>query len=199
MDLSREARIMIARPMAQWRPVSRRRGITIIETLVLITGVAAMLGLCVLLLQLLLRLDSQSRARLDGATAIARLARQFRQDVHTGRDARQVEAPSRPVSLRIETGPDRSIGYEVKGGTTVVRIETGKGTQVRRETYEIPRTGSIQLAVKQLGGRPFASLTVDRPVSKNPTDPPRLYEVLALVGKNRDQLAGAAPAAGVKP
>jgi hypothetical protein len=191
---------MIARSIASGRPVPSRSGITIIETIVLITGVAAMLGLCVLLLQLLLKLDSQSRARLDGASAMARLAGQFRQDVHAATKASVVADPTaRPAGLRIEPGTDRTIVYEIKGDATVVRVETLKGASVRRERYEIPRSGSIHLAVKQLGGRSFASLTVDRRVSKNQTDPPRLYEVLAVVGKNRGHDARAAAAAGAKP
>ena len=63
------------------------RGMTIIETIVLMTGVAAMLGLCVLMLQLLMKVDGQSRARLDGAAASA-----FAADEH---DDRHVEQPSR--------------------------------------------------------------------------------------------------------
>ncbi len=56
-------------------PSSRRRcGVTLIEIIVLMTGVAAMLGLTVLMLQLLLKLDGDSRTRLDAAGMLARLA-----------------------------------------------------------------------------------------------------------------------------
>ena len=105
---------MIARPIARGRPIHGRRGISIIETIVLMTGVAAMLGLCVVMLQLLLKLDAQSRARLDGATAMARLAAQFREDVHASTTASLVDQPTgQPPRLRIEGGAGREIGYEV--------------------------------------------------------------------------------------
>ena len=191
---------MIARPTAEIRPSPRRRGVTILETIVLMTAVAAMLGLCVLILQLLLKLDAQSRARLDGAGALGRLARQFRQDVHAARRASLVDRPAPlAASLRIEPGTDAAIGYEIQGDGTVLRTETRKGAQVRHESYQIPHSGAIQLAVKHLGDRSFASLTVNRLISKNRTDPPRIYEVLALVGKNRDRVGGASRAAGATP
>jgi len=191
---------MIARSIAGIRPGPRRRGVTILETIVLMTAVAAMLGLCVLMLQLLFKLDGQSRARLDGAATLARLARQFRQDVHAARGASLIDQPApRPASLRIEPAMDGAIGYEIKGDGTVVRTEARKGAQVRRESYQIPHSGVIQLTVKQLGDRSFASLTVNRLISKNRTDPPRPYEVVALVGKNRDRVGAAAKSAGATP
>jgi hypothetical protein len=176
-----------------------RRGITLIETVVLMTGVAAMLGLTVLMLQLLLKLDGDSRARFDSAGMLGRLAEQFRRDVHGAGAARLVEQPSRSALLRIEPGPDRAIEYQVKGQSRVIRVESIKGKLVRNESYEIARGGPIEFALKQEGGRRFATLTVDRQASKNRTDPPRLFEILAQVGRNRDRVAAAAPAAGGTP
>jgi hypothetical protein len=178
---------------------SRRRGITIIETIVLMTGVAAMLGLCVIMLQLLMKLDGDSRARLETAGTLARLAEQFRHDVHGATAARLVEQPEKSSGLRIEPGPDRAIAYQVKGENKVVRVESGKGKVVRTESYQISRGGPIRFAFKEDGGRRFAILTVNRQSSKNRTDPPRLFEILALVGRNKDRLAAAAPAGGGTP
>jgi len=186
-------------PIASRSRSPRRRGITLIEIIVLMTGVAAMLGLTVLMLQLLLKLDGDSRARLGAAGMLARLAEQFRRDVHGASAARLVEQPSRPAGLRIEPGPDRTIEYQVKGQNKVIRVESIKGKLVRSESYEIARGGPIELALEQEGGRRFATLTVDRQASKNRTDPPRLFEILAQVGRNRDRLAAAAPAAGGTP
>ena len=82
-----------------------------IEMVVLMTGVAAMLGLCTVLLQLFMRLDADSRARVQGATAAARLAEQFRLDVHSARSARLVDGAgrrqgSRRAAARAGCGPD---------------------------------------------------------------------------------------------
>src|SRR3954447_8379490 len=109
LDLSRGARTMTARFHRGRRP----RGITIIETIVLMTAVAAMLGLCVLMLQLLMRLSVDSRARLDGATSLDRLARQFRRDVHEAGAARQLERPAAKLAgLRLEPGPKHAVEYQ---------------------------------------------------------------------------------------
>jgi type II secretory pathway component PulJ len=176
-----------------------RSGVTLIETIVLITGVAAMLGLTVVMLQLLLKLDGDSRARFDRAGMLARLAEQFRRDVHGAAAARLVEEPSRPALLRIEQEPGRAIDYQVKGQSKVVRVESLRGKQVRTESYEVAQGGPIELALKQDGGHQFATLIVDRQVSKNRTDPSRLFEVLAQVGRNRDRRAATAAAAGGTP
>ncbi len=178
---------------------SPRRGISLIETVVLMTGVAAMLGLTVLMLQLLLRLDVDSRARLDSAGMLARLAEQFRRDVHGASAARLIKQPAGLAGLRIEPGPDRAIEYQVKGPSRVFRTETLKGKPVRNESYAIARGGPIELALKEDGGHRFAMLTVDRQASRYHTDPPRLFEIVAEVGRNRDRLTGAAAAAGGKP
>ncbi len=176
-----------------------RRGVTLIEVIVLMTGVAAMLGLTVLMLQLLLKLDGDSRARFDRAGMLARLAEQFRRDVHGAAAARLVEEPSRPALLRIEQEPGRAIDYQVKGQSKVVRVESFRGKPVRTESYEVAQGGPIELALKQEGGHRFATLIVDRQASRNRTDPSRLFEVLAQVGRNRDRLAATASAAGGTP
>jgi hypothetical protein len=198
-------RIIAARNLDKFARDSRiatggpRRGVTLVEMMVLITGVAAMLGLTVLMLQLLLRLDVDSRARFDTAGILARLAEQFRSDVHKAVSARLVGQPSKPAVLRIEVEPGRAIEYEVKGLNKVVRVESKQGKLVRSESYEIARGGPIELAIKQEERSRFARLTVDRQASRTRTDPSRLFEILAQVGKNRDRLPERATTAGEAP
>ena len=64
-----------------WRR-SPRRGITIIEIMVVITGVAATLALCAITIQLLMRLNSDGHARLTAGVSLERLSQQIRQDAH---------------------------------------------------------------------------------------------------------------------
>jgi hypothetical protein len=185
------------------RPGARaavRRGISIIETIVLMTGLAAILGLCTLMLQLLMKLDGQTRSRLEGANSFARLSAQFRQDVHDASAVRLMNKPqAKPVVLRVDLAKDRSIEYQVKREGTVLRIETQKGKPLRRESYEIPRCEAVRLAVEQEQGRELATIDVDLRASPLPTDPPRVLQIVALVGKNRDRLAVSATAGGGKP
>ncbi len=182
----------------------RRRGITIIETIVLMTAVAAMLGLCVLMLQLLMRLSADSRTRLDGATSLDRLARQFRRDVHEAATARQLERPAAKLAgLRLEPAPRRAVEYQLMENGKIARVETRDENLVRREIYDIPRSGSAsgrsRLAITEHDGKQFAELRVDRQASRNPSDPERPYEILALVGKNASQLSDPAQQKGAKP
>jgi hypothetical protein len=175
---------------------------TMIEMIVLMTAVAAMLGLSAVMLQLLLKLEGSSRARLDGAAAMARLAEQFRRDVHAARSARLTSPPAGAPGRRglaVEPGPEQAIEYRVTRDGKIVRLESRKGSLVRRESYDIPRSGPITLALLQQSGRSFAALSVDRRLGPLGTDPPRLFEVLALVGKNKDRISHTAGAGGAKP
>jgi hypothetical protein len=173
-----------------------------IEMIVLMTAVAAMLGLSAVMLQLLMKLDGQSRARLDGATALTRLAQQFRDDVHAAQAARLTSPKTAASGLRgllTEPGPERAIEYQVKEDGKIVRLESRRGRPVRRESYVIPRSGPITLALRREGGRSFAALTVDRRFAPLDTDPPRVFEVLALMGRNKDRVSQSAGTRGEKP
>jgi hypothetical protein len=187
---------------ARFLRTRRPRGITIIETIVLMTAVAAMLGLCVLLLQLLMKLNADSRARLDGATALDRLARQFRHDVHEAGAARLLERPAdRLAGLRLEPGPRQAVEYQLMENGKIARVETRGENLARREVYEIPRSGSgrARLQLTEHDGRRFAELRVDRQSSRNRSDPERPYVILALVGKNASLLSAPAPQKGERP
>ena len=173
-----------------------------IEMIVLMTGVAAMLGLCAVLLQLLMRLDADSRARFAGASTAARLAEQFRHDVHRAHSAHLVQGPAGakgPVGLKLEPGGDRTIEYQVKGNGLVQRLESRKGASPRRERYEIPHTGAVRLSLAEEKGHQLATLTMDRDVETDESNPPRAFEVTALLGKNQDRVSQAARPAGEKP
>jgi type II secretory pathway component PulJ len=187
---------------ARFYRARRRRGITIIETIVLMTAVAAMLGLCVLMLQLLMRLNADSRARLDRATALDRLARQFRRDVHEAGAARQLEPPAAKVAgLRLEPGPSHAVEYQLMKNGKIARVETRGENLVRREIYDIPQrdSGRPRLKLTEHHGKRFAELQIDRQASRNRSDAERPYEILALVGKNANVLSEPAQPEGAKP
>lgn len=180
----------------------RHRGISMIEMIVLMTGVAVMLGISAVLLQLLMRLDADSRARFNGATAAAKLSEQFRDDVHKSHAAHLINGPQGvpgPVGLKLEPGGDQIIEYQVKGNGLVQRLESRKGSGDRRERYEISHAGRVLLSLADERGHSFATLTMDRNVASTGTNPPRAFEVTALVGKNQDRVSTAARPAGEKP
>ena len=75
VDRTTEAGIMILNQTeaSLTRSGSSRRGITILEIMVVMTGVAAMLALCALTIQLLMRLNDDGHARLS-RSRVARTA-----------------------------------------------------------------------------------------------------------------------------
>jgi type II secretory pathway pseudopilin PulG len=184
---------MIARP---WNAVAGadrrdRRGITIVEMIVVMTVVATMLGLCVLLLQMLMKLDADSRARRDGTAALGRLAEQLRADVHAAQAAKVGDRPAvGPAELQLLRGPDQTIEYRADGASSVVRVESEKGKPVRRERYDVPRSGPIALALDREGDRQFVRLSIGRRATSSRDDPPRVLEIVALVGRDRDRTSG---------
>jgi hypothetical protein len=172
----------------------RRRGITILEVMVLMTAVAGMLGMTVIILQLAMRLQADGRGRLERSTAIGRLGRQFRADVHAANAIEVVEA-----GLRIEPKPGRSIEYKSQADGKVSRTDAVGGNVAARETFVVPQTGAFRLSVRDVDGRRFAVLGIDAIVRKNRIDPARTYEVLALIGKDRRSTVADAKAEGGKP
>jgi hypothetical protein len=173
-----------------------------LEMVVLMTSVAAMLGLCVVLLQLLMKLDADSRSRLVGATSIARLSEQFRRDVHGARSAHLAEhahGSSTDAGLQLEPGTDRTIVYAVKGMGIVERVETRKGSPARRERYVLPHGGTVRLSLPEESGRTFATLAIDREVASDGSASTPSVEVTALLGKNNDRDSSAVGPAGAKP
>lgn len=163
-------------------PQGRRRGFTLVEVTVLMTAVAVMLGMCVVVLQLALRLETDARGRFDRATALTRLAERFRIDV---RGARGVEIdPELPKALRVDLASGRSAEYRVEGAGEVARVESAGDEVVRRDSFQVPQTGEARLELREIDGRRFAVLSIDTATRPDRIDPSRTLEILALVGKN---------------
>jgi type II secretory pathway pseudopilin PulG len=158
------------------------RGVTLIEMLVVMTGVSVVLGLCALTIQLLMRVSSDAQARRSTSAALGRLAEQFREDVHDGDDV-QLRASA---SLRLTRGPRVAITYEARDGR-VERVESTGGQPSRRETYALERGSSAAFQRRDDGPRRFLALVVSHGARAGRPDPPRPVEILALVGKDRPE------------
>ena len=162
------------------RESSVRRGISLIEMMVVISVVAALLGLSAVTMQVLLRVGSDAQSRRAASSTLGHLAEQFRADVHS---CDEVEL--RPaVALRLKASPRVVIDYEVKAGR-VARVETTDGKPGRHETYELGRDGTAAFERRDDGARRFLALVVGRKPGRGRPDPPHPLEILALVGKDR--------------
>jgi hypothetical protein len=124
---------------------SDRRGYSLIEMVLAIGGVTIIIGLCAGLLHTLLRLDRSGRESLNDSTSLARLARQFRQDVRASSKVRL--EPDRPDSIGLvrEGGP--AVSYRVEEGR-LLREEKDAETTRRREAFLVGHPGPVRFEVE---------------------------------------------------
>jgi hypothetical protein len=169
---------------------SRRahRGITIIEVMVVMTGVGLLLGLCAVSIQLLMKLNGDVQGRFGEAVAIERLGRQFRDDAHASQTAEvlaadQVKKAEQRGGLRLVLHPDHLVVYEFGDGG-VVRNESRAGKTVRHERFTLARGAGTRFELRDEGPRRLVVLVVTRPSGKSQAEPPRPLELVALQGKD---------------
>ena len=166
---------------------SARRGITIIEVMIVVTGVAMLLGLCAVSIQVLMRLNADVQGRYGAAVALERLARQLRDDSHASETALitvDEKKAGKPASLRLVFEPDHAVVYDLGDGG-VARTESRGGKRVRHEKYALARGADARFELRDEGSRRLVVLVTTRPAGKSQAEPLRPLEVVALQGKDR--------------
>ena len=112
------------------RPISGRRpprGISLVELLMAMGGVSLVITSSAMLLHGVMRAQSESRRFFDDERTSARLARQFRADVHA---AAQVAAQ---VAAQIEApAGDRLVAFTLPDGGTIEYRHTADRRQIQR-------------------------------------------------------------------
>jgi len=161
-----------------------RRGITIIEVLIVVGCVTIALGLCAVTIQLLLRLAADGQARYRSQTSLERLTRQLRGDTHAAAGA-QVDAAGdgKAASLRLSLGPKHGVTYEPRK-SAVMRVESQAGSVVRRELYPLAAVGAVQFEMRAEAGRQLVALVVTGLSKSNGTGSNRTLQAVAFVGKD---------------
>ncbi len=166
---------------------SARRGITIVEVLIVVTGVAMLLGLCAVSIQVLMRLNADVQGRYGAAVALERLARQLRADAHASETAEMTaldEKAGKSAALRLVFEPNHVVAYE-SGNGGVVRTESRAGKAVRHETYALTRGAGARFELRDEGSHRLVVLVMTRPAGNSQAEPPRPLEVVAFQGKDR--------------
>jgi hypothetical protein len=123
-------------------PARKRPAFTLVEMLLVITGVTTLLAACGILLHGLLRMESAERAHLADVSTVSRLARQFREDVRTAEKADRTPGEDQAPKLTL-TLPDASVVTYHVDGERLLRSETRQKTLRRRESYPLARLGPI--------------------------------------------------------
>ena len=168
--------------------VRRRPGITMIETLILITCVGAVLGIAAITIQAMLRLSADSQVRLSRSLVFERLASQLRSDAHSSETAQLVPRMVRPPRERPSSSSGRQPGREVTYKVlekSVDRDETAAGKKTRHESFMLPRGQLARFALGDEAGRVLVLLTVKPDPASKLGGSDHGLEVLALVGKHR--------------
>ena len=158
----------------------RRRGVTIIELMVVITALAILLGLTIGLMHSLLKLDRGARAHFVETSARARLAHQFRRDVH---EAARVVPDAKP--FRLVRGDGRVIEYQARAGQ-ILRAERKSETDEavdHRETFRFPHSGTAQFSIGLKSGRTRAEVVIPPQAAASPIGPPRDFTVEAFLSE----------------
>jgi prepilin-type N-terminal cleavage/methylation domain-containing protein len=144
-----------------------RRGISLIEMLVVIAVASTMVGLTVTTIHRLLGAEREATRAARYSASVARLARHFRDDLHA---ARAVEWPAveagKPAALVAALEGQRRIRYEVEAHR-VTRLETDGAGEMHRDAYYFPlqsrlvfepagEPGLIRLTIAMPAGVPAA-------------------------------------------
>ncbi len=153
-------------PSSSRRGRPARQGFTLIEMLTAIFVFTTVMGLCVALVDMLLKLNESGQAQTEAAETVSRMALAFRADVHAATGAQDpTGAPPTPSgsSLILTLPENRTIAYQVDKGR-LVRTERKAGEFVRNEGFTLPaRVGRIEHT--QTHGQTVLALVFDRRVS----------------------------------
>jgi len=131
--------------------IKTRRGVSLTELLVLMSACSMILTTSAALLHRAMRTQSQARSFYDVERSSARLARQFRDDVHQASSATTAGAElDENVLARLQRADGRTVEYR-HDGTTVLRVLSRSEGNASREEFAFLR--SIDVAVSEEGGR----------------------------------------------
>jgi hypothetical protein len=120
---------------------------------------------------------------MNDSTSLARLARQFRQDVRAAATVRPEQGQAGSIGLEREGGP--TVSYRVEGSRLLREEKDGESTR-RREAYSMGSLGPVRFEVE--GGLVRAVISRD-PAGERLAPSRAAVAVEARLGKDRT-LAG---------
>lgn len=164
--------------------ISSRSGYSLIEMVLVIGAITVLLGLCAGMIHRLLKLDRVARAHLTETATVARLARQFRQDVRASMRAEPGGDADHPGSvLELSRSDNEWVSYRPEG-RSLIRTHRRTGQVDRRESYALPRRGTPRFEVLDEGQAILVSLQLRPPVAEPRGFGPTELRIEALL--NRD-------------
>ena len=137
-----------------------RRGLSLVELMVAMTGVSMVLATTAALLHGVMRAQSESRRFFDDERASVRLARQIRADLHAAESV--IAAEPVPASGKPEAEPTAIATLRLPAGQTLEYSLAGSGDRVVRLAKPIDGGGQVGREDFQFAG-PVAVTLVQSP------------------------------------
>ena len=146
-----------------------RRGVSLIELLLIMSACTVVLTLTGVLLHRVMRIQMQSRVHVNVERSSMRLSEQFRRDIHQARAA-ITGNPDQDgnVFLRLESADDRVIAYSRDKGL-VRRLESSSNQPTRREEFEFPAASVLRIE-QQSAPQRLALTIILKPVDPAPAE-----------------------------
>jgi len=144
--------------------MKRRKGFSLVEVMVAMAVGSVLMAIVVGLLYTLMETDRTSREHLRLRIAAARLADQFRRDVHagvrlSGQGAVAEDGAEAPAAWELELPPDRVVEYRLEEDS-LLRTERAGGEVVRREWFKLPPHAVVSIRLSGEQGQPIATLRI---------------------------------------
>ena len=159
--------------------------------MVVVTGVALLLGLCAVSIQLLMKLNADVQGRYAEAVALERLGRQLRDDAHASQTAEIVEMKRRKRPGQAGRSAAGHCSPSMSSSTSSAMAawsgpRSRAGKTVRHERFTLARGARRAIRASRRGHRAAGGVghRLDPP-GKSQAEPPRPLELVALQGKDR--------------
>lgn len=159
----------------------------LVELLVVIALGSLMLGIAVSLLYTLMRLDRENREQAHQLASLARLAEQFRDDVHAARTWTdpQGATPQKPTAAtwKLLGAGGREVEYRMEQDG-LLRTELSDGQVRKRESYPLPAEAAAEIGPRD-GARPTVLCLRIGPAAGQPAKASLLHPPIeAVLGRS---------------
>jgi type II secretory pathway component PulJ len=165
----------------------QRRGHSLLEVLVAITGGTVILGILVCALQLLFRNEQLTRLRAADSASADRLAEVFRDDVHAAADVKLAdgsgEAQSARRSCQLVFAGGGSVSYRAEPGC-VVRAQSPANDATAGESFRLPAMMAARFEIHREGNSTLVNLAVGPAPPSSQAAPGAASRIEALLGRD---------------
>ncbi len=176
---------------------SLRRGVSLVELLIVISVATVIVGICVTTIHVLLRSERDQSRAIQTAVTISRLSEVFREDVHAASQGELLAVEGQPPRLMLTGADGRKIVYSASEHVAE-RVETASGTPVHRDLFHFPSGSAVRLErdetprLVRIAIDIAAALPHQMPEARNRLAPPRTVSIEALLDRDH-RFAGREP------